>query len=298
VSDDDSGALAVGARRSGSVTLGDLDVYTIDAFASPNVTINFRNAFESGLNLRAMLFDASGQVVRDDTGDGTWSLTSVPGGARYTLVLIDLFSFNAGPYSVGVNVAAGNDTAPPRAIEANYAFDADDPAARLFLSEDVEASFSASDVRVVNLDTGQPADPALVEITYGESFSLISVVMPRPFHDAVPDGNYRVTLPAGSVADASGNALAGDVVLDFFILAGDANRDRRVDLADFNVLASHFGKFNRTFSQGDFDYESGVDLDDFNLLAARFGRQVAPASVPMRAGVSSRLKDALDDLLA
>jgi len=32
------------------------------------------------------------------------------------------------------------------------------------------------------------------------------------------------------------------LTLDFFFMNGDANRDRRVNLQDFNVLASRFGQ--------------------------------------------------------
>ena len=39
-----------------------------------------------------------------------------------------------------------------------------------------------------------------------------------------------------------------------------ANRDRRVNLADFNILAGNFGQPNRIFSQGDFNYDINRNL--------------------------------------
>ena len=85
------------------------------------------------------------------------------------------------------------------------------------------------------------------------------------FADQLPDGNYVATLPAGSVEDAAGNGLESDVNFGFFVLAGDANRDRKVDLSDFAILRNNFGT-DSTFSQGDFNYDGRVDLADFAML--------------------------------
>jgi hypothetical protein len=41
----------------------------------------------------------------------------------------------------------------------------------------------------------------------------------------------------------------------FFFVIGDANRDQRVNLDDFNILAANFGQFGRAFSEGDFNYD-------------------------------------------
>ena len=62
--------------------------------------------------------------------------------------------------------------------------------------------------------------------------------------------------------------------MNFHVLAGDANRDGQVNLADFNILAQNFGRQDRTFSQGDFNYDNKVDLADYNILAQRFGTSV------------------------
>src|SRR5829696_9436495 len=74
---------------------------------------------------------------------------------------------------------------------------------------------------------------------------------------------------------AAGTSIAADHALNFFFLNGDANRDGRVNLQDFNVLAANFGQPNRTFSQGDFTYDGTVNLLDFNVLASHFGQAVA-----------------------
>jgi hypothetical protein len=97
----------------------------------------------------------------------------------------------------------------------------------------------------------------------------------------LPDGNYRATLLAGAVRDASANPNATASSLDFFVFAGDANRDRRVDISDFSVLASRFNK-QGTFSQGDFSYDHKTDIADFSILASKFNQTlpVARAMLP------------------
>jgi hypothetical protein len=52
------------------------------------------------------------------------------------------------------------------------------------------------------------------------------------------------------------------------------NLDGRVNLADFNRLASNFGQANRDWCHGDFNYDGAANLADFNALAGNFGRQI------------------------
>ena len=56
------------------------------------------------------------------------------------------------------------------------------------------------------------------------------------FADRLPDGNYAVQLAGNGVGDASGNTMANASV-DFFVLAGDVNRDRVVNFADLLTVA-------------------------------------------------------------
>ena len=52
---------------------------------------------------------------------------------------------------------------------------------------------------------------------------------------------------------------------------GDANMNGAVNLDDFNILASNFGRSAANWQQGDFSGDGLVNLTDFNLLAANFG---------------------------
>ena len=101
------------------------------------------------------------------------------------------------------------------------------------------------------------------------------------------DGNYQLILRAGSVADAAGNALAQDFVYNFFILAGDANFDRKVNALDFNVLASHFGMSGVGVAGGDFDFNGVVNTSDFNKLAGRFNKTLAPLAAPLTEAIAT-----------
>ncbi len=99
---------------------------------------------------------------------------------------------------------------------------------------------------------------------------------PNPNGTILTDGNYRGTISLQDLVH-SGDPMATDAREDFFVLAGDMTgatagvRDRQVNLADFNRLASFFGQSGVTYSQGDLNYDGVCNLADFNRLAANFG---------------------------
>ena len=58
-------------------------------------------------------------------------------------------------------------------------------------------------------------------------------------------------------------------------LLADANGDGRVDAADFDVLAQHFGQRGPLMPiDGDFNSDGVVNAADFELLAASYGQQI------------------------
>lgn len=75
--------------------------------------------------------------------------------------------------------------------------------------------------------------------------------------------------------------LPGPAVLMRLTLAGDANLDGTVSIADFSRLAANFN-FLGGWDRGDFNYDGTTTIADFALLAANFNRQLArgPANVP------------------
>lgn len=62
-------------------------------------------------------------------------------------------------------------------------------------------------------------------------------------------------------------------------IAGDADGNDLVDLADFGALKQHFGAANRDVRQGDFTADGQVDLTDFGVLKENFGRRAVFAAL-------------------
>jgi hypothetical protein len=146
---------------------------------------------------------------------------------------------------------------------------------RFTFNQDVQASLSAADLAVRKLGEGGGAvaasSPTYDAATQTATFAFGALAN-------LPNGNYRATLLAAGVTNAAGTPLATDHVIDFFVLAGDVNRDRSVNGSDFAILAGNFGKTGMTYAQGDLTGDGSVNGSDFAILAGNFGRSVpAPA---------------------
>ncbi|MEI8197710.1 MAG: dockerin type I domain-containing protein, partial [Phycisphaerae bacterium] len=73
--------------------------------------------------------------------------------------------------------------------------------------------------------------------------------------------------------DLFGNAMVAGTTLDFFVLAGDTNRDGKITLDDFAQLDASWLKVQGgdpntgfTWLQGDFDYDGQITLNDYAIL--------------------------------
>jgi hypothetical protein len=135
---------------------------------------------------------------------------------------------------------------------------------------------SASSLQLTNLTTGQVVGG--MSMTYEELTATFT--FPGYAGGVLPDGNYRAVLPAGSVADLAGNRLAADVSFDFFVLAGDANRDRVVNFDDLLVLAKNYNATGTsvTWAMGDFNYDGNVNFDDLLILAKSYNKALPAPS--------------------
>ena len=178
-----------------------------------------------------------------------------------------------GSASAQVNIA----DAPPTVTGSAFAFDVLPHRVILDFSTNVGASLDLTDLLVTNLDTQQtvPAD----SVTYGENRNRGTF----SFAGALPDGNYRAVLSAAGVTHAFGLPLTGDATLDFFVFAGDANRDRSINIADFAILAGNFNT-PASFVGGDFDYDGSVGIGDFSILASKFNTTL-PQPPPARSAL-------------
>jgi len=158
---------------------------------------------------------------------------------------------------------------------------------------DVSGSLGPDDLVLTNLTTMTTIPTANVALSYQAATNTATFTFLNYPSGALPDGNYEARLVAAGITNAGGTPMTADYTAPFFFLMADANRDKRVNLIDFNRLASNFGQSPRDFSQADFNYDGVVNLQDFNLLAGRFGTVLAAPSA--RAGGSFALGGSRDD---
>jgi Bacterial Ig-like domain/Dockerin type I domain len=182
------------------------------------------------------------------------------------------------------------DTTPPLVTASGFVYETSPHRITMTFSEDVQATLAAPDLLVQKLGEGGGAT-SLPTLDYSAATRTATFSFSSYPGGQLPDGNYRATIPAGAVADAAGNPMAA-FTLDFFVLAGDLNRDRFVNGADFSILAANFGKSGQTYADGDVTGDGSVNGSDFSVLAANFGKALpapeAPtAAVTGQAGVSS-----------
>ena len=275
----DSSGSATDLGSLGDVDLDDLSIHTaVDddwftwtaaASGSARIDVLFSDA-QGDIDVR--LYDANLNQIGGgfSATDNEVIVRNVTAGQRYFLEVYG-WSGATNNYDLRINLPGSDSTAPALA-SSTFAYEAAQQFTFVFDESIDPATVDAGDVTVTNLTTGQTfaGDGAFNFAAGGSSLTWAATSL-------LPDGNYRATIPAGSLADAAGNALASDATLDFYVLAGDFNRDRTVNLADFTVLANNFGRSGRLFAQGDANYDGNVNLADFTLLANRFGTTL-PAS--------------------
>ncbi len=178
-----------------------------------------------------------------------------------------LFLDNTMPGVLAVEVGPG--PLPPAPQVVGQAFDFETRQAVVFtFDQDVSAFLTRSDYTLLNTTTGTAIDNDAGVLSYNATSNEATLLLTGE----LPNGNYTLAIDAGDIANSAGVPASGEpIVLDFFVLAGDANRDRTVDLADFTRLRNNFGSTAATFSDADFNLDGVVDLADFTLLRNNFG---------------------------
>jgi hypothetical protein len=344
---DGTNALVGGTYNAGLGLDELIGQYDMDIYAFTVANAGQRLAFDvdalapaAGLDTYVRLYPMQGNTVvtgsllasNDDArapgeptaGNGESYLAhtfAAPG--RYALVVSHAANASANPMLIpgrspgaegqyALTIAEAPAPQPVTVSDVQFEYLAAPQRLRFDFSANVQASLGASDLQVRNLTTNELIPSDRIAVSYDAQTNRAAFTFPGYAYGALPDGKYRATLPAGSVSDGQGNTLAGDVEILFDFLNGDANRDGRVNLADFNILAANFGQTNRNFAQGDFTYDGQVNLADFNVLAGRFGAILTPsttsgtpdsggaptASAPARGvGLGSEQRDALRELL-
>jgi predicted outer membrane repeat protein len=162
----------------------------------------------------------------------------------------------------------------------SYLFDAARPTLKMSVAFDVDpTTLSASDLVLLNVTSGQTINTGSAIVSYDAATRSATWQL----NGVQPDGQYRATIPAGSVTDVSGSPLATDVLCNFFVLGGDANRDRKVDINDLAILAANWKGTGKVFGLGDFNYDGKVDAADLGILSTHWQQALPPppASVPV-----------------
>jgi hypothetical protein len=256
--------------------------------STDNITRDTTPTFDGNVEPNADVLLFEGLTVFTQVGTaisdpltGSYQVTSSPrlAGVRvFHVSLIDVagnLSFPSSALSITL------DTASPGVTVSSFQF-LTSQSVRFSFSEDVAATLGVNDLTLFNQTNHTTVPAASIALSYSSPTGTFT--FPGFANGTLPDGDYTATLDTAGITDVAGNPLlVANSVLGFFFLNGDANRDRTVNLQDFNILAGNFGQFGRNFSQGDFTYDGVVNLSDFNILAARFGTSVGPQALT-RAG--------------
>jgi hypothetical protein len=219
-------------------------------------------------SLIARLFADGAEVGADSTtADGTYAVipgTALADGVRSMTTKFEDLAGNISGSSPALPVTI--DTVAP-ALNASVFDFLTAQAVRFIFSEDVGPTISVADLTLEHLTNGT-VPTSSIAMTYAPHTARFT--FPGFNNSILPDGDYTAQL-GQAITDIAGNTLGPTPALGFFFLNGDADRNRIVNLGDFNILATNFGQSNRNFSQADFTYDGVVNLADFNVLASRFG---------------------------
>ena len=148
----------------------------------------------------------------------------------------------------------------------------------LTFDQNIQDTLESADIAVVNITTGQTIPSTAWTLTTDNSGS--SSVATVAFTGVLPDGNYEIRVLANSISASSGPSNTAELKGSFYVMAGDANRDRHVNFDDLIVLAQNYNKAGKTFSEGNFNYNAGgnVNFDDLIILAQKYNTAItAPA---------------------
>lgn len=191
-----------------------------------------------------------------------------PGVYQFTVTITDA-SGQSVTSAVSVTVA---ESAFPTVTNIGYDFR---QTLTFTFNTDVGASLVPGDLQVTPQPTGTPLTPD------GVVWNATTRTATFTFNTPLPNGNYRATLAAAGVATPGARHISADGTYDFFVLPGDANRDRLVNFDDLLTLARNYNTASgRTWQQGDFDGNGAVNYDDLLILARAYNSAVAAPPVP------------------
>ena len=130
---------------------------------------------------------------------------------------------------------------------------------------------------LTNLTIDAPVDRATLALGPGAAAGSFALTAPGLPGGVFADGNYELLLPVEEGFDGSDFHRIVEEPHGFFQLAGDVNRDRVVDLADWNVYQSHYGMASgATYADGDATGDGAVDSADSLIFYYNYGLRLPP----------------------
>ena len=182
---------------------------------------------------------------------------------------------------IDFEVTGPGDRTPPTVVRAFLEPTNQYHQVRIEFSEDVHETLDGDDIVVTDLTTGRVLPPHRFSAaaSYGPEIATSGAWYPGP---PLPHGPYRATLRAGSVADPSGNALAGDYTFEFAV----PDEDRQPPL----IFTRAFVRGDRPYVEYTFseDVTESLSADDLTLINLTTGRQLHSANQELEVFESAR----------
>jgi hypothetical protein len=250
-----------------------------------NVNTPTFNGLTSAGNIVRLRADG-GQVGMDistSTGDYSITLGAQLDATHIYQVTFEDLAGNVTAASPGVSVTI--DTTAPLVSSSEFNF-TKGQSVRFAFNENVGPTLSVGDLTLANLTNSTAIPAGSMALVFAGNAGTFS--FPGLSHGTLPDGNYQATLGGAGISDLAGNAMTSDPSLSFFVLAGDANRDRSVDAKDLGIFSLHWQSTSSIFTDGDFNYDSNVDLNDLYILSVNWRHSLPPAATPVSVAITPR----------
>jgi hypothetical protein len=223
----------------------------------------------------------NGQPVGITTSDesGAWTLPLSLGEGAFVVRYREASGEDRGALSPESTIVI--DRTSPTMTGGAFFFQNAPNLVRMTFSESIGPSITPTSIRAMNLTTSADMHASMLSVFFSTIGNVLEVApIGLSGLPIFSDGNWRVWINDPNVTDVAGNPIAGEAFVDFFVLTGDINRDRRVDQTDFGIMSSYFGGLAPGPTFGDLNYDSFVDLDDVFLLMQSFGQ-----TLPMPRGL-------------
>jgi hypothetical protein len=302
-SGDDIGLLFGGIDDEDGITVGGAPLETVPLISGSTIVLEVNNPTGTAGVLNAWFdwdqngtWDAGEQVAVDvPVPSGVTLLpVNVPGGLKGNAQIYSRFRIDTGGGLKPDGLAKDGevedyvnrvvaDQVGPFVYDGTLEYETRQ-AITLTFSEPLDPlTVQAGDLHAKNTDDGTTPVANSVILSLGNTVATWVFNTPGTY---LSNGDYEFDLAAGAVGDTSGNPLSAAFNLSgpgIFYMAGDADRDRDVDVADLGILSSNWQFSPRTFSQGNFDYDAAqtVNVVDLGILSSNWQQVLlAPSAGP------------------